>query len=275
MNVTTAPDRPLRVAIAQMQPTAGDLGANIAAVAEAVRRAGELGAAVVLTPEKVLSGYEPDLIGIDPARYAVTAADPRLKPIAEACVAAGVTAVVGAATRVDGALRISVLVLNGTGAEAARYDKRHLFESEQFRFVAGKSDLLLDVDGWRLGLGICFDSGFPEHARGLVDRGAHAYLVGALFSRGNGEREIAEWFPVRARDNGIYTVLANHVGVTGGWDTCGQSAVWGPDGGLRAVAGPDDPELLIVDLDPRALPVTRDPVPQSSVPRSSAVSPGR
>ncbi|MER6674820.1 carbon-nitrogen hydrolase family protein [Streptomyces sp. NPDC000983] len=255
------PSRSIRVAAAQAQAVAGDVGANVATVAGMVRDAGRAGVRVVVFPEKFLSGYEPELIRADPERCAVQPGDGRLGPISDACRETGTVAVVGAAFHDRGELYVSALVVGADGEVVARYDKQHLFKSEREIYRGGAAGCTLEVDGWRLGLGICYDSGFPEHARAAALDGCHAYVVGALFSVGNGYHESRTWFPARALDNTCYAVLANHIGTTGGWDACGSSAVWGPDGRPLAEAGADRPELIVADLDPRALLAVRESEP--------------
>ncbi|WP_431045539.1 carbon-nitrogen hydrolase family protein [Streptomyces sp. P1-3] len=258
------PSRPLRVAAAQAQAAAGDIPANAAAAARMVRKSADDGAQVVLFPEKFLTGYEPELIRADPARCAVRAdagGDARLDVVAETCRDTGTVAVVGAAVHEAGDLYVSALVFGPDGALAARYDKQTLFKSEREVYREGTRGCTLVVDDWRLGLGICYDSGFPEHARAAALDGCHAYLVGALFGVGNGYHESRIWFPARAFDNTVYAVLANHIGTTGGWNTCGSSAIWGPDGRIVAEAGPDKPELVTATLNPEQLRAARDAEP--------------
>ncbi|MFK8912751.1 carbon-nitrogen hydrolase family protein, partial [Streptomyces sp. YS-3] len=239
----------------------GDIPTNASTVARLVREAGEGGARVVVFAEKFLSGYEPELVRAEPERCAVSGGgDPRLGVVVDACRESGVVAVVGAAVYDGGELYVSALVLDGSGV-LARYDKQTLFKSERAVYRPGSGGLTLDVDGWRLGLGVCYDSGFPEHARAAALDGCHAYVVGALFGVGNGYHESRVWFPARALDNTVYAVLANHVGRTGEWDTCGSSAVWGPDGRLVAEAGPHAEEIVWADLDPAALRAARDAEP--------------
>lgn len=254
------PPTPLRIAAAQAQAAPGEIETNAATVARMVRAAGGEGVRVVVFPEKFLSGYEPDLIRADPERCAAHPADPRLEPVAEACLRAGVTAVVGAAVRAGGELRVSAFVIDGSGV-VGRYDKQTLFKSERALYAHGPAGATLEVDGWRLGLGICYDSGFPEHARAAALDGCHAYVVGALFSEGNGYHESRIWFPARAFDNTVYAVLANHIGVTGGWRTCGSSAVWGPDGRVVAEGSRTEEQLVVADLLPEQLRAAREAEP--------------
>ena len=135
----------------------------------------------------------------------------------------------------------------------ARYDKQHQYGAEPEVFAAGKAGCTLELDGWRLGLGVCYDSGFPEHARAAALDGCHAYLVGALFFTGGGYEQSRVWFPARALDNTCFALLANHTGPSGRWQATGGSAIWRPDGQLLAEAGPDETTLVIGDLDPRLL----------------------
>ncbi|AYG80684.1 (R)-stereoselective amidase [Streptomyces hundungensis] len=274
MTTFALPEAPLRVAAAQTRSVPGEVEANAAAAARTVRAATARGARVVVFPEKFLSGYEPELIRADPERCAVRPDDSRLAPIIGACRDSGVTAVVGAAVRDGGGLYVSALVLDATGF-AGRYDKQNLFQQERTLYRPGTAGATLQVGDWRLGLGVCYDSGFPEHARAAALDGCHAYVVGALFGEGNGHHESRIWFPARAFDNTMYAVLANHVGVTGGWRACGASAVWGPDGRPVAEGGPTDEELVLADLLPERLraareaePMLRDLHPMAGRPRT-------
>ncbi|MEU6420028.1 carbon-nitrogen hydrolase family protein [Streptomyces spiralis] len=255
------PSRPIRIAAAQARAEAGDIEANAATVAAMVHDAARAGARLVVFAEKFLSGYEPDLIQADPLRCAVQPGDPRLDPVADACRETGTVAVVGAAFHDQGDLYVSALVIDANGELVTRYDKQHLFRSEREIYRQGEAGCTLQLDGWRLGLGICYDSGFPEHARAAALDGCHAYVVGALFSVGNGYHESRTWFPARALDNTCYAVLANHIGTTGGWRTCGASAIWGPDGRPLAEAGTDQAGLITADLDPQVLRAIRDSEP--------------
>ncbi|CAM4306144.1 hypothetical protein PATA110616_06875 [Paenibacillus tarimensis] len=103
------------------------------------------------------------------------------------------------------------------------------------------------IKDWNIGPGICYDAGFPEHSRILAQAGCHVYLVSSLFSKGVGYLESRIWFPARALDNTINTVMANHAGKTGVWEACGGSAVWDPFGQLVAEASESDQEVVIAD----------------------------
>ncbi|GAA4871046.1 carbon-nitrogen hydrolase family protein [Kitasatospora terrestris] len=259
------PTHPLVIAVGQAPCKPLDIPANVTTAADLVHRAAERGAGLLLLPELFVSGYQLPGIAADPARCTVSPDDPRLEPLLRACAATGTAAVLGAPVRdaVTGALHIAALAVDRAGRVAAVYRKQFATPNERAAgFSGGDAGCTLDLDGWRLGLGVCWDSGFPEHARAAALDGAHAYLVGALFGTGGGRHQRATVFPARALDNTLYVALANHIGPAGPYTGCGASAVWGPDGRLLAEASADDPELLTVRLDPAALAAARaeDPV---------------
>jgi 5-aminopentanamidase len=252
------PQVPLLIAAAQAQPVCGDVTANIAKTVELTALAARRGAKVVVFPEKFLSGYEPDLIASDPAKYAFDANDARLEPIRQACRQHEIAVIVGAATRGEGGLHISSLVFGRSGEQLQPYHKQYLYSSETKIYRQGTQGRMLEIDGWRLALGVCYDSGFPEHARLAAVNGAHAYLVSALFSVKTGYHQSRIWLPARAFDNTLYTLLSNHIGTTGGWPTCGASAIWSPYGDVVAQASRDREEVITARLDPEVLAEVRE-----------------
>ena len=141
--------RALSIAAAQPRCAAHDVVANAAAHARAVRAAD---ARVVVFPEMSLTGYELDATPIDPG-------DVRLAPIIAACAETGTLALVGAPVPGPG---IGVLAVDAEGARVV-YAKTYLHGDEAERFVPGEP-AVIEVDGWRLGLAVCRDTGIPEHA---------------------------------------------------------------------------------------------------------------
>ncbi|MEV0718856.1 carbon-nitrogen hydrolase family protein [Asanoa sp. NPDC050611] len=242
---------PLTIAAGQAACVPRDVAANVATAADLVRRAE---AALVVLPELFLTGYDLGAL----RSHALSPDDPRLAPLSEACAETGTALVVGAPVVSDGRAHISALVLDRGGAPVGRYDKQCPTPTERAAGVAaGVRGCTVEVDGWRLGLGICADTGFPGHAHAAALDGCHAYVVGALFSPGTSATRRATQLPARALDNTIYTVLANHVGPAGSLVGCGGSGIWNPDGTLLTDAGTAAPAVAVGTLDPAALAAAR------------------
>jgi len=206
------------------------VAANAVAHAATVRSAG---ARVVVFPELSLTGYELDA-------PAITAEDLRLGPIVEACAEPGSVALVGAPVRGQaGRSHIAMLAIDGAGATVA-YKKMWLGTAESERFTPGGRPAVLDVDGWRLGLAICKDTGVPQHAFDTAALGIDAYVAGTVKSV-----EEAALQDERARrvatDHQVWVAVASFAGSTGGGyaQAAGRSSIWTSDGLAIAQAGPE------------------------------------
>ena len=95
--------------------------------------------------------------------------------------------------------------------------------------TAIREPLLLDVDGWKIALAICFDAAHPAHSGAAAASGADVYAVSALYTQEEGHR-LGLHLGARAMDNRMYSVLANLGGRTPLGPSCGLSGFWGPDG---------------------------------------------
>jgi len=234
---------PLRVAVAQPAVVHGDLVSTAAAHADAVERAG---ARLVVFPELSLTGYVLDA-------PAVALDDPAWEPLVRACAEQGTTALVGAPVEVEGGRAIAVVAVDGGGVRVA-YRKAHLHGQEIDLFEAGTGAAVLEVDGWRVGLAVCRDTGVAEHtaataaldvdlcAAGVVDEPAALPVIRS--------RAVTN-----ARACGAPVAVASAAGPVGplhGFpETAGGSAVHAADGSLLAAAGGEPGELVVVELEPR------------------------
>jgi predicted amidohydrolase len=161
---------PLTIAVAPPLVVSYDVAANAVTHAETVRAAN---ARVVVFPELSLTGYELDA-------PAITVDDPRLHPLVHACVATGAVALAGAPVRAkDGMVSIAMIAVGDSGVRVA-YRKMWLSTAETRRFSPGGKPAVLDVDGWRLGLAICKDTGIPQHAADTAALGIDGYVAGVL-----------------------------------------------------------------------------------------------
>ena len=226
--------RSLIVAVAQPHVVPLDVVANAVTHAAAVRAAKSR---VVIFPELSLTGYELDA-------PLLTADDSRLTPLIEACAATKTIALVGAP--VEGP-HIATLAVDGDGARVV-YRKQHPHTTED-RFRPGPGPEVIEVDGWRLGLAICRDTGIPEHARQTAALGIDAYVGGAVDHQGT-EEVVAERAHSIATTYGVWVAFASFAGPTGGgFDlTAGRSGIWTPQGSVAARAGRTPGEMARATL---------------------------
>jgi predicted amidohydrolase len=250
----------LTVAVAQTISAPGDVTANAKLAAQAVPEAQDAGAQLLIFPELSLVGYDLGLLG-DPSVW-VTLDDPRLDPLRRPPL----TTVVGAPYRAgDGTPLLAALVFHPDGGVAV-HGKRHLHGPERDHFRPGAASDPFWLNGWRVALAICYDAGVPAHAQDAADRGAEVYAASVLYTREE-VRRFDLHFAARAMDHRMYAVAANHAGTGPGWESCGGSGVWHPDGRRLAQAG-TEPSILTWTLSRSELSGLRERDARAGYPHS-------
>lgn len=219
----------LRVAVAQPDVHALDVAANAAAHAAVVRGAR---ARLVVFPELSLTGYELDVPSLAPT-------DPRLDPLVEACRATGSVALVGAPVSGarSGVEHIGTLRVDGVGVAAA-YLKVSLGDAEAERFTPGPGPVAIDVDGWRVGLATCRDTGVAAHVAATAALGLDLYAAGVVHHL-HERAELSRRARAIAAASGAPVALASCAAPTGeGYAaTAGHSSVHDRHGELLVEAG--------------------------------------
>ncbi|MGH8661761.1 MAG: NAD+ synthase [Burkholderiales bacterium] len=160
----------MKIAIAQMNATVGDLAGNIARIADFARRARDQGANLVVTPELALCGYPPeDLLlradFLEACQHAMDDLAGRVR---------GITLVVGHPRVADGKCYNSTSVIQD-GKIVSTYDKQRLpnytvFDEERY-FDPGARSLVCAVNGVNFGVNICEDAWSAEGQMTARERG--------------------------------------------------------------------------------------------------------
>jgi len=163
----------MKIAIAQINATVGDLSGNVTRIAEFAGRARQQGADLMVTPELALCGYPPEDLLL--REDFLAACDQALADLATR--AGGVTLVVGYPRAVDGKRYNSASVIRD-GKVTGVYDKQRLpnytvFDEERY-FAPGGNPCVFGIDGVSFGVNICEDTWGaqgPVTARARRDRG--------------------------------------------------------------------------------------------------------
>jgi predicted amidohydrolase len=214
----------LTVAAVQPACAAKDVAANARTHADAIRAAG---ARLVVFPELSVTGYELDA---DPVSLEA------LDEIVAACSETDSIALVGAPIAGD---HIATLRVQASGVDVdVAYRKSFLGGDELTRFTPGPGPVVLDVDGWRVGLGICKDTGVAQHIGDTATLGVDLYVAGLVhLPKELDEQEARAIRIATACDS--FVAFASFAGPTGGGydDTAGNSAIYAADGSALARAG--------------------------------------
>jgi predicted amidohydrolase len=108
--------------------------------------------------------------------------------------------------------------------------------------------VIVELDGWRIGLLICYDIEFPENVRRLALADVDFVAVPTAVMQPY-DFVATHMVPTRAFENVVFIAYANRCAVENGLEYVGLSCVAGPDGRDLARAGRGE-ELVFADLDP-------------------------
>jgi predicted amidohydrolase len=222
----------LTIAAAQSISIAGDLAANIQRHLCFIEVAAEQGVELLVFPELSLTGYE----GEAAAALAIDPHDAVIQPLRDLARTLGITAVVGMPIRADKptAVWIGALVLGADGSLGV-YSKQHLHTGEERIFAPGIGGATLRIGDDKVALAVCADFNHASHAAAAADQSANLYAAGVLISEKGYEPDSALLHGY-ARHHSMAVLMANHGGLTGGWQSAGRSAIWSETGDLVASA---------------------------------------
>ena len=250
----------LRVALAQINPTVGDLVGNAALICTYTDQAKKAGADVIVFPEMVLTGYPVEDLALRASfRSASKAALAQLVTSLDPSI----VCVVGYLDQSpSGAPQNTVAIIYGSKV-AATYTKRHLPNYgvfDEFRnFVPGDSTLVIRIKGVDIGIAICED--IWHSLADLAARKPGLVLVpnGSPYERNKDDVRLAL---VQKRAKEIGAPLA-YVNMTGGQDDLvfdGDTIVVDAKGALISRAAQFQDQLLVVDIEAATQTSTPDVV---------------
>jgi NAD+ synthase (glutamine-hydrolysing) len=244
----------MRLALAQINPTVGDVGGNAAKVAEWIGRAREAGADLVVFPELCIPGYPAEDLYLK--RHFLRANRQAVEELAAA--AQGITALVGfaepAGDSADPRRAHNSTAVLANGAIQTIYRKNRLpnysvFDEQRY-FVPGTEPQMIEAGGLSVGLTICEDVWLPgPPAQTEAEQGARliANPSGSPYHRSKG-REREAMFAERSRAYDAYFAFCNLVGGQDELVFDGQSLVTAPDGTVIARAAQFEEELLVCEV---------------------------
>ncbi|WP_313901279.1 nitrilase-related carbon-nitrogen hydrolase [Mycobacterium sp. SMC-4] len=214
------------VAAAQPRIVDGDLLGNAASHVTSIVQAK---ARLVVFPELSLTGYAADALPIDLDGAVIG-------ELFRGCAAVDSIALVGAPIQGSGRRFIAMVRIDGARATVV-YRKTFLSTDESRYFDAGGGPGVIAVDGWRVGMAICRDTGTEVHIQGTAAMNVDVYVCGVVHH----ERELSEQ---RRRGRSIAlacrapVVMSSFAGATGGGyvRTAGCSAIWSAEGRTLAQA---------------------------------------
>ena len=235
----------MRIAAAQVDVTLGQVSGNFATVVNWTKKAKEANVDLVVFPECMLTGY--CFESREEARpHAVTIDDPLWNELAKVCGEGKSTYVVVGFLERSGDQLFNASVLIGPEGVLGSYRKIHLPHLGVDRFVdrGDRPYRIFSAGQIRVGLGICYDSSFPEAMRVLGLEGADVIALATNWPIA-AKRTATVVPPARSMENHLYFVAANRIGRERSFEFCGLSSISGPDG-IDLGMAPEGEEMLLI-----------------------------
>jgi NAD+ synthase (glutamine-hydrolysing) len=235
----------LRAALAQINPTVGDLAGNAGLIAGAVKAAKDAGANLIVFPEMIVTGYPVEDLALRPSFQAAS-----IRAVQEiaASITGDIVAVIG---YLDQGPKNAVALIHD-GKIRATYVKRHLPNYgvfDEFRnFVAGDQSLVVRIHGVDVAVAICEDIWHSLDSIASRTPGLLVVPNGSPFERNKDDVRLA-LVQKRAKEIGAPVAYVN---MTGGQDDLvfdGDSIVVGKDGSVLARTAQFDDQLIVIDID--------------------------
>ena len=248
----------IRIALAQINSTVGDLSGNTAKICSYIDKAKDLDVDLIAFPELAITGYPPeDLV------FRNQFVEENMKCSSEVSYnTQGITAIFGF-VELDNKLYNSAAVAS-EGKLKGTHKKIFLpnygvFDEERY-FESGNTCPVFTINGTKVGVNVCEDIWYPLGPTG-VQRAAGAELIininGSPFHAGK-RQDRESMLLERASDHGLFIAYVNQVGGQDELVFDGSSVVIDPEGKVISRGESFEEDLVICDIDTTPLRQARE-----------------
>jgi predicted amidohydrolase len=259
--------RTIKVAAAQTGPVLNeDMAPGVEVACRMIEQAAQEGAHIVCFSELFLTPFFPNQLRPDYEHFFLELPSPVTDPLVETARRHAITLIFPFGEKAGHYYYNAAAVFDRAGRHLGTYRKTHIpavlpsklkggtGSYEKFYFTPGDALPIFEIDAVRFGIQICYDRKFPEGSRVLALKGAEIIFM-PICAATYGETLLRAdtWeLPLQARayESGVFVVAVNRAGDENGRRHIGKSMIVSPVGAtVMAVAGADEPQLLVQELD--------------------------
>ncbi len=233
----------MKICLAQTQSLKGKVRENIQNHLRIVERALNLNADLIIFPELSITGYEPKL-----AKQLATKIEDRIfNPFQLLSDKNGVTIGIGMPTKANDGINISMLIFQPNKNRTV-YSKELLHNDELPYFTSGKNQPLLNLNGNKIAIGICYETLQHEHFLKAKENKAEIYIA-SVAKPDKGTNRAYIHFPQIAKEFKTPILMSNCIGYCDDFLSNGKSSVWDENGVLKGQLNDQNQGLLVYDLE--------------------------
>lgn len=233
----------MKICIAQTKSEKGKVQENIQNHLRIVENAIKSNSELIIFPELSITNYEPDLA----KKLATDIENSIFNPFQELSDNNEITIGIGMPTNSTDGVNISMLIFQPNEKRVV-YSKRMLHSDELPYFVCGNAQVILNIKGKKIAIGICYETLQREHFLNANKNGADIYIASVAKPKGGIEKAYKH-FPKIAREFNTPILMSNCVGNCDNFIGVGQSAVWNKNGKLIEHLDSENQGILIYDTE--------------------------
>ena len=233
----------MKICIAQTKSEKGKVQENIQNHLRIIELGIKSNANLIIFPELSITNYEPDLA----KELATEIENSIFNPFQELSNKNRVTIGIGMPTKANDEINISMLIFQPNKKRVV-YSKQMLHSDEQPYFVSGNNQVILNIKGKKIAIGICYETLKLEHFLNTNQKGADIYIASVAKPKGGIEKAY-KLFPKIAKEFNTAILMSNCVGNCDNFVSVGQSAVWNKNGELIEQLNSENQGIIIYDTE--------------------------
>ncbi|MCG0274607.1 MAG: carbon-nitrogen hydrolase family protein [Thermosediminibacteraceae bacterium] len=244
----------LNIALGQVELVDGDITQNKMTITKLIEEANRYNIDIVCFPELSLTGYEFKTIKD-------VKTDSMIKQFfSELAKEHKIVIVAGISNYDDGKFYDSAAIWDENGKLIYIHNKIHLWAHERSFFEKGNRVEVIECKGWKIGIAVCADVGFPEISRIFALKNAEILIFPSAWASPYDDL----WtlmLRARAAENQVWVVGVNRVGKGLYSHYCGCSMIVDPSGNIKKQFGNKEQGLLVENLSKNCIRVRRKEIP--------------
>lgn len=233
----------MRICVAQTKSEKGMIQANIKNHLKLINRAIKSNSDLIIFPELSITNYEPELA----KELATDLEDTIFNPFQDLSNKNEITIGIGMPTKAVDGINISMLIFQ-PNKERAIYSKCLLHSDENPYFVSSNCQPVLQVNGKKIALGICYETLQPEHLLKAKEKNADIYIA-SVAKPDRGTDKACLHYPLMAKEFETPILMSNSVGYCDNFLSNGLTSVWNRNGDLIRQLDKENEGLLIYDTE--------------------------